>query len=126
MTELNKIYKCDICGNIVQVVHKGAGALVCCGEVMSLLEEQTADYKLEKHVPIIIKKADGYLVQVGSTMHPMTQEHYIEWIELVADGVSYRKYLKPGDKPEAFFCIDADNVNAREYCNLHKLWLGDK
>ncbi|MGD9153808.1 MAG: desulfoferrodoxin [Gammaproteobacteria bacterium] len=122
MTELNKIYKCEICGNIVQVLHTGAGELVCCGQPMVELEEQTADFKTEKHVPVIEKQANGFLVKVGSVPHPMEEKHYIEWVELIADGVSYRKYLKPGDKPEAFFCIDAAEVSAREYCNVHKLW----
>lgn len=122
MTELNKIYKCEICGNIVQVLHTGKGELVCCEQPMVELEEQTADFKTEKHVPVIEKQANGFLVKVGSVPHPMEEKHYIEWIELIADGVSYRKYLKPGNKPEAFFCIDAAEVSAREYCNVHKLW----
>lgn len=122
MTELNKIYKCEICGNIVQVLHTGKGELVCCGQPMVALQEQTADFKTEKHVPVIEKQENGFLVKVGSVPHPMEEKHYIEWIELIADGVSYRKYLNPGDKPEAFFCIDAAEVSAREYCNIHKLW----
>lgn len=122
MTELNKIYKCEICGNIVQVLHTGKGELVCCGQPMVELDEQTADFKTEKHVPVIEKQENGFLVKVGSVPHPMEKKHYIEWIELIADGVSYRKYLKPGDKPEAFFCIDATKISAREYCNVHKLW----
>ncbi len=122
MAKLNKIYRCEKCGNIVQVVHEGGGTLVCCREPMKELPEQTADFKNEKHVPVIEKQNGGYLVKVGSTPHPMTEEHYIEWIELIADGKSYRQYLKPGDKPEAFFNVDAATVNAREYCNIHGLW----
>ena len=122
MTQLHQIYKCDICGNIVQLAHAGADALVCCGEPMILQEEQTADFTTEKHVPVIEKQANGYLVKVGSVPHPMEEKHYIEWIELLADGVSYRRFLQPGDKSEAFFCIDAELVSAREYCNIHKLW----
>jgi len=122
MAKLNRIYKCEICGNIVQVLHAGDGELVCCDQPMVELEEQTADFKTEKHVPVIEKQNDGFLVKVGSVPHPMEEKHYIEWIELIADGVSYRKYLKPGDQPEAFFCIDAEKVSAREYCNIHKLW----
>jgi superoxide reductase len=111
-----------MCGNIVQVLHGGDGELVCCGEPMVRLEEQTADYKTEKHVPMIEKQDGGFLVKVGSVPHPMEEKHYIEWIELIADGVSYREYLKPGDEPEAYFCIEADDVSAREYCNVHSLW----
>jgi len=122
MAKLNKIYRCEKCGNIVQVIHEGIGELVCCGEPMKELAEQTADFKNEKHVPMIEKKDNGYLVKIGSTPHPMTEEHYIEWIELIADGKSYRQYLKPGDKPEAFFEVEATEMSAREYCNLHGLW----
>jgi len=122
MAEINEIYKCEICGNIVQVLHAGVGELVCCDQPMVKLEEQTADFKTEKHVPVIEKQSDGFLVKVGSVPHPMEEKHYIEWIELIADGVSYRKYLNPGDQPQAFFCIDAQEVSAREYCNVHKLW----
>ena len=124
MTKLNEIYKCDICGNIVHVIHDGAGELVCCEQPMVKLNEQTADATTEKHVPVIEKQADGFLVKVGSIAHPMEQNHYIEWIELIADNKSYRQYLHPGDKPEAFFCVTADSVSAREYCNVHKLWRG--
>lgn len=124
MTTLNGIYKCELCGNIVQVLHTGEGALVCCGQEMKLLSEKTADAANEKHVPVIEKTDAGYLVKVGSVPHPMQDEHYIEWIELIADGKSYRQYLKPGDAPEAEFCVQAEAVSAREYCNVHGLWKG--
>jgi len=120
--ELNEIYKCSICGNIVEVVHVGGGELVCCGEPMEKLTENTVDASKEKHVPVIEKTATGVKVKVGSVPHPMEEKHYIEWIELLADGRAYRKYLKPGDKPEAEFCITAQSITAREYCNLHGLW----
>lgn len=122
MTELNKIYKCNVCGNIVQVIHAGDGDLVCCDEKMEQLPEQTADSATEKHVPVIEKIANGYKVKVGSVPHPMEEKHYIEWIELIADGKSYRQYLQPGDAPEAVFCVEAKQVSAREYCNIHGLW----
>ncbi len=122
MAKINEIYKCEVCGNIVQVLHAGVGELVCCDQPMVKLEEQTADFKTEKHVPVIEKQNDGFLVKVGSVPHPMEEKHYIEWIELIADGVSYRKYLNPGDQPQAHFCVDAEKVSAREYCNVHKLW----
>ena len=125
MAKMNKIYRCPICGNIVHVVHAGVADLVCCGQPMEELIEQTADYKTEKHVPVIRKEENGFLVVVGSTPHPMEEKHYIEWIELIADGISYRRYLKQGDKPEAFFCVDAAKVSAREYCNIHQLWKGE-
>ena len=122
MAERKQIYKCELCGNIVEVLDGNDGTLVCCGQDMTLLEEKTADSSTEKHVPVIEKTAEGYKVTVGSTLHPMLDNHFIEWIELVADGTSYRKYLKPGDSPAAEFCIKADKVSAREYCNVHGLW----
>ncbi len=125
MTALLQVYKCEICGNIVEVVHDGAGKLVCCGKPMVLQEEGVTDAALEKHVPVIEKTEDGFKVTVGSVEHPMVDSHYIEWIELLADGVAYLKFLKPGDKPVADFCIKAEKVSAREYCNIHGLWKGE-
>jgi superoxide reductase len=122
MTERLQVYKCEICGNIVEMLHGGEGELVCCGEPMKLYKENTVDAAKEKHVPVIEKDANGYKVTVGSTAHPMAEEHYIEWIELVADGKAYREFLKPGGEPTAYFCIKANSVSAREYCNLHGLW----
>lgn len=122
MAKLQGIYKCEVCGNIVEVLHEGPGDLVCCGENMKLYDEKTADSSTEKHVPVIEKSAKGYKVTVGSTLHPMKDEHYIEWIELIADGKSYRQFLKPGDEPIAEFCVEASSVTAREYCNVHGLW----
>ena len=122
MPELNEIYKCNACGNIVEVVHGGAGELVCCGEPMKLFKENTVDAAKEKHVPVIEKTADGYKVSVGSVPHPMEETHWIEWIELIADGKSYKQFLNPGEAPVAEFCVKADKVTAREFCNLHGLW----
>jgi len=116
------IYKCDLCGNIVEVLHGGDGDLVCCGEKMRLVTENTVDAAKEKHVPVIEKTANGYKVKVGSVAHPMEDKHYIEWIALCADGTIYRHYLKPGDAPEAEFCVTAREVTAHAYCNLHGLW----
>ena len=124
MTKRSQIYKCEICGNIVEVLHEGAGELVCCGKPMKLIVENTTDAAREKHVPVIEKIADGYKVSVGSVLHPMIDVHYIEWIELDADGQVFRKYLKPGDTPVAIFNVSAENVTAREYCNIHGLWKG--
>ena len=124
MTKRTQIYKCEICGNIVEVLHEGAGELVCCGKPMKLIVENTTDAAREKHVPVIEKIADGYKVSVGSVLHPMIDVHYIEWIELDADGQVFRKYLKPGDTPMAIFNVSAENVTAREYCNIHGLWKG--
>jgi len=120
--EKKQIYKCNICGNIVEVLHVGGGELVCCGEPMKLQEEKIKDEGLEKHVPVIEKTEKGFKVKVGSVPHPMQKEHYIEWIELIAEGKAYRKFLKPEDDPEAEFNIDAQNVSVREYCNIHGLW----
>lgn len=122
MTGLNQIYKCEKCGNIVEVVHAGAGELWCCGQPMKLIAENTTDGAKEKHVPVLERLADGWRVTVGAVAHPMEEKHYIEWIELIADGVVYRAPLQPGDKPEAEFCVKASRVTAREYCNLHGLW----
>ncbi len=126
MTTLNAIYKCNICGNIVQVIHPGAEALVCCEKPMEKLKEHTADEGKEKHVPVITKTERGFEIKIGSIPHPMEEKHYIEWIELIVNGLSYRKYLHPGDEPKAeFFCPKAAEtvkVSAREYCNIHGLW----
>jgi superoxide reductase len=122
MTEKLEIYKCEICGNIVEVLHEGAGELVCCGQPMGKMDEKTAEMALEKHVPVIERNGDQVKIHVGSTLHPMEENHHIEWIELIADGKSYREYLKPGAAPEAIFMCKAEKVSAREYCNLHGLW----
>lgn len=122
MTERLRIYKCEICGNLVEVIHAGAGELVCCGHSMKHYEENTVDASKEKHVPVIEKVEGGFKVKVGSVPHPMEEKHYIEWIEVIADGKAYRQFLKPGDAPEAVFMINAATVTAREYCNLHGLW----
>ncbi|MBU0532363.1 desulfoferrodoxin [Candidatus Micrarchaeota archaeon] len=121
-SEKMQVYKCNICGNIVELLHVGGGQLVCCGQPMQLLEEKTTDVGNEKHVPVMEKTESGVKVKVGSVPHPMEEKHYIEWIEVIADGVVYRKFLKPGDKPEAEFPIKSENIKAREYCNLHGLW----
>jgi len=122
MTQLNQIYKCEVCGNIVEVVHTGVGELVCCGQPMKLLQENTTDAATEKHVPVIEKSDSTVTVKVGSVAHPMEEKHYIKFIELLADGKVYRKFLKPGDTPEATFEITAEKIEAREYCNVHGLW----
>ena len=122
MTKLNEIYKCGICGNIVEVVHNSGGQLVCCGQPMDLLVENTVDAAKEKHIPVIEKLQDGVLVKVGEVEHPMLENHYIEWIEVLTENKVYRKYLKPGEKPEAVFKLDEEVLIAREYCSLHGLW----
>ncbi|MFC1857612.1 desulfoferrodoxin [Thermodesulfobacteriota bacterium] len=122
MAELNEVYKCEACGNIVAVIHGGGGELVCCGGPMKLLVENTVDAAKEKHVPVIEKIAGGVKVQVGSVAHPMEEKHSIEWIEIIADGKAYRQFLSPGQAPEATFNVEADQITAREYCNLHGLW----
>ena len=122
MAKTMEIYKCEICGNIVEVLHGGGGELVCCGQPMKLFAENTVDAAKEKHVPVIEKISGGVMVKIGSVAHPMEEKHYIEWIEIIADGKVYRQFLKPGQKPEATFQVKADNIQAREYCNLHGLW----
>jgi len=122
MTKRLEVYKCEICGNIVEVLHTGKGQLVCCGEPMRLMQENTVDAAAEKHVPVIERLQDGFRVKVGSVAHPMMEQHYIEWIELVAGESAYRQFLRPGEACEAEFQIKAQRVSAREYCNLHGLW----
>jgi len=122
MTKLNEVYKCAICGNIVEVVHASAGQLVCCGHPMTLLKENTVDASKEKHIPLIERQENQILIKVGSIEHPMEEKHYIEWIELQTSDNIYRKYLKPGEKPEAVFKTNEDIICVREYCNIHGLW----
>lgn len=124
MTERLQIYKCEVCGNMVEVLHEGQGELVCCGQPMKLFTENTTDAAREKHVPVVERSADTFAVKVGSVAHPMEENHYIEWIEVIADGKAYRQFLKPGGAPEATFDVKADKITAREYCNLHGLWRG--
>ena len=124
MAERLQIYKCMTCGHNVEVVHAGGGTLVCCGNPMQCLEEQSADAATEKHVPVIEKTETGIKVTVGSVAHPMQDEHFIEWIELLADGKAYRQFLAPDAAPEALFDVKADAVSARELCNVHGLWKG--
>ncbi|WP_258359828.1 desulfoferrodoxin [Moorella sulfitireducens (nom. illeg.)] len=122
MTISGQVYKCGICGNIVEVLHAGRGALVCCGKPMELLAENTVDASREKHVPVVEKIDGGFKVTVGSTAHPMEEKHYIEWIELRSGGLVLRRHLEPGAAPEAVFCTEVDNVSAYAFCNLHGLW----
>lgn len=124
MTERGQVYKCGVCGNIVEVLHSAGGTLVCCGKDMLLQKENTTDAAKEKHVPVIEKTDTGIKVKVGSVPHPMEEKHFIEWIELVADGRLFRQYLKPGAAPEATFCLcfEPRTIEAREYCTLHGLW----
>ncbi len=122
MNQRLQVYKCELCGNIVEMLVASKGELVCCGQPMKLQEENTVDAAKEKHVPVIEKIDGGYKVKVGSVAHPMEEKHYIQWIELVAGDKAYLEFLKPGQTPEAVFKIDAASVTAREYCNLHGQW----
>ena len=125
MTDVMQIYKCQVCGIVVEVLDKGAGDLVCCGQPMQLLEEKTKDSATEKHVPYVEKAEGGIRVRVGQNeAHPMLEKHWIQWIELQVDGKVCRQSLKPGDKPEAFFPVTGGKIVARELCNIHGLWKG--
>lgn len=126
MAKFQGVYKCDVCGNMVEVLFEGKGDLVCCGQPMNLLEENTVDAAVEKHIPVGDQSGNLLTVKVGSVAHPMTPEHYIQWIEVLAGSKSYKVFLKPGQEPQATFCIEAGNepVVLREYCNLHGLWKG--
>lgn len=126
MTKVKEVYRCAICGNIVEIMHMAGGTLTCCGQSMELLTENTVDAAKEKHVPVVEAIEGGYKVKVGSVEHPMQDNHYIEWIELVEENKIQRVHLKPGDKPEAVFYTDCKNVYAREYCNLHGHWSSKK
>lgn len=122
MAKMSGIYKCEICGNVVEVMHEGKGELVCCGEPMKYLQENTVDASKEKHVPIIKKEGDTIVVEVGAVPHPMEEKHYIEFIELIADGVRHTAMLSPGDQPRATFNCKGENLEARIYCNIHGVW----
>jgi len=122
MTERLQVYKCEICGNIVEVVHTGVGELVCCGQPMRLLEEKTKEEGGEKHLPVMEKTENGIKVKVGSISHPMERKHYIEWIEVQTAWQTYRRFLQPGGAPEAEFEIDESILKVRGYCNIHELW----
>ncbi|MBF0550148.1 MAG: desulfoferrodoxin [Deltaproteobacteria bacterium] len=122
MAERLEVYKCELCGNIVEVLHGAGGELVCCGQPMNLLKENTVDASKEKHVPVVEKISGGFKIKVGAVAHPMEEKHYIEWIELIADGKAYRQFLSPGQAPEASFLIEAKQVTGRAYCNIHGLW----
>ena len=122
MAKRLEVYKCGVCGNIVEVLHAGKGNLVCCGKPMNLLVENTVDAAKEKHVPVIEKIDGGVKVKVGEVAHPMEEKHWIEWVEIIADGKTYRQYLNPGEVPEAIFNVEAEQITAREYCNIHGLW----
>jgi superoxide reductase len=122
MAKRYEVYKCELCGNIVEVLFGSDGTLVCCEQPMTLMNENTVDAAKEKHVPVIEKIDGGVKVKVGEVAHPMEEKHYIQWIEIIADDKIYRRYLKPGDAPEAEFKITANKIVAREYCNLHGHW----
>ncbi|NLC11198.1 MAG: desulfoferrodoxin [Firmicutes bacterium] len=124
MTERLQVYKCLICGNIVEVLHVGKGELVCCGRPMKLLEENTEDASKEKHVPVVKKYGEKVTVKIGSAPHPMEEKHYIEWAEVIAGEKISRKFLSPNNTPEVVFdCTgDEQDITVRIYCNLHGLW----
>jgi len=126
MTEKLQIYRCEICGNMVEVIHAGKGKLFCCGQPMKLLEEKAEDRGWEKHAPLLEKTAERIKVKIGSIPHPMEEGHHIEWIELISRDDAHRHFLKPGDKPEAEFAVKAEEIHARAYCNLHGLWRSTK
>ena len=123
--QLLQVYRCPLCGNIVELIHVGDGTLTCCGQAMIAVSENTVDASREKHVPVVEKTAGGIIVRVGSIPHPMEEKHYIEWIEVIVGGKACRQFLQPGDAPEASFPVTADDFVVRAYCNLHGLWKGE-
>jgi len=130
MTQERQIYKCNVCGNIVEVLHNGAGELVCCGQLMELIISKNKDEGTEKHLPVIeelppnaCRERDGFKIKVGEVEHPSEDSHYIEWIEInTVDGKSGKKFLKPGDKPIVDFHTRIEVTAIRVYCNIHGLW----
>ncbi|OFI07440.1 desulfoferrodoxin [Clostridium acetireducens DSM 10703] len=122
MTQINQVYKCELCGNIVEVLHKGEGKLECCGKNMIILSENITDATLEKHIPLLEKSQGGIIIKVGKEEHPMTEKHNIEWIEVITNNKTYRKCLKANERAEAIFKIDEEILAVRAYCNLHGLW----
>ena len=123
MAKQFEIYKCDLCGNVFEVITAGSGVTSCCGKEMKLLAENTVDASKEKHVPVVQKTPDGIMVNVGSVAHPMDPDHYIQWIEVLAPhGQAYMHLLKPGEKPQAAFPVKPDGLIVREYCNKHGVW----
>ena len=117
-----QVYRCGVCGNQVEVIGAGGGTLTCCNQPMELFAENTTDAAQEKHVPVVEKVDGGIRVKVGSVAHPMQQEHWIEWIEVIAGGKTYRTFLSAGDAPEAVFPVEGDDLAVRAFCNLHGLW----
>ena len=122
MTERLQVYKCEVCGNIVEVMHVGKGELVCCGQAMKLMQEKTEEEGKEKHLPVIEKTDAGIKIKVGSIAHPMEENHYIEWIKVKADDKLYCKFLSPGNLPAAEFPVKTEDIIVRSYCNIHGLW----
>ena len=122
MTSLQEVYKCNVCGNIVEILHTGKGQLVCCNQPMELMEENTVDASKEKHVPVAEKDGDKVSVKVGSDAHPMVEKHYIEWIQVIDNAKSQRTFLKPEEEPAAEFSNTGGDIKVRAYCNLHGLW----
>ena len=122
MAKRLEVYKCEVCGNIVEVLQGEKGELVCCGQPMKLMVENTVDAAKEKHVPVVEKIPGGVKVRVGEVAHPMEEKHYIQWVEIIADGKAYRQFLNPAEAPEATFNVEAEQITAREYCNIHGLW----
>lgn len=122
MAKVLEVYKCGVCGNIVEIFICGGGPLACCGTPMQLLAENSVEASQEKHLPVIERNGDEVTVKVGSVQHPMEENHYIQWIEIIDGNKISRKMLKPGEAPEATFCVKTDKIVAREYCNLHGQW----
>lgn len=122
MTVLREVYKCEVCGNMAEMIHTGGGQMSCCGRLMKVTKENIEDAANEKHVPVIEKIEGGFKIKVGEVDHPMMDKHYIEWIEVHTENKVYRKFLNPAEKPEAVFMVEEEVLYARGFCNLHGLW----
>ncbi|MBR4741803.1 MAG: desulfoferrodoxin [Desulfovibrio sp.] len=122
MPKIREVYKCALCGNIIEILHAGSCVPVCCDQPMELVEEGVIEASKEKHIPVIEKIEGGYKVTVGEVAHPMIDKHFIQWIELLTENSVLRTELTPKDAPEAVFFTSSTNVSARAYCNLHGLW----
>jgi superoxide reductase len=125
MAKKSEIYKCSVCGNIIEILHEGAGTLTCCEKEMIKMEEKTSEEGNEKHKPILEKNDEGVAVKVSSIPHPMEDSHFIEWVEITTNKGTSKKFLKPGEKPEEKFPVGEEVIKVRSYCNLHGLWKGE-
>ena len=124
MNNSKKFFICSVCGNIIEMVESKGPKVVCCGKQMEELVANTTEASVEKHIPVVEVNNNKVKVQVGSTLHPMTQEHHISWIYLLTTQGGQRKYLEINGEPTIEFALTEDDklLEVYAYCNLHGLW----